>query len=160
MQKIIPFLWYETEAEEAANYYVSIFKNSKIDNVSRYADAGPLPSGTAMVVEFTLEGQEFMALNGGVPAFTGDGPAPIALFVSCESQPEVDALWDKLSEGGKKIQCGWVTDKYGIAWNIVPQGLGELLGSDDRKKANAAMQAMLNMEKLDLDALRRAYDAA
>ena len=160
MQKIVPFLWFENQAEEAATFYVSIFKNSKIDNVSYYGEAGPLPSGTAMVVEFTLEGQEFMALNGGAPPYSGEQMAPISLFVSCESQAELDRLWDKLAEGGEIIQCGWLTDKYGFAWNIVPQGLGELLGSDDRKKANAAMQAMLKMVKLDIDELRRAYDAA
>lgn len=160
MQKIVPFLWFENQAEEAATFYVSIFKNSKIDNVSYYGEAGPLPSGTAMVVEFTLEGQEFMALNGGAPPYSGEQMAPISLFVSCESQAELDRLWDELAEGGEIIQCGWLTDKYGFAWNIVPQGLGELLGSDDRKKANAAMQAMLKMVKLDIDELRRAYDAA
>jgi predicted 3-demethylubiquinone-9 3-methyltransferase (glyoxalase superfamily) len=160
MQKIVPFLWFQTEAEEAAKFYVSIFKNSKIDNVSYYGEAGPLPSGTAMVVEFQLEGQEFMALNGGDPAVTGGGQPPIALFVSCETQSEVDVLWDKLSAGGEKGQCGWLRDKYGFSWNIVPQGLVDLLGSDDEKKSQAAMRAMMKQQKLDIGEIRRAYDAA
>jgi len=155
MQKIVPFLWFENKAEEAADFYVSIFKDARIENVSRYGDAGPLPSGTVMVVEFQLEGQEFMALNGGQPA---EPSQAIALFVNCETQSEVDRLWDKLSEGGEKLQCGWLRDKYGFSWNIVPAGLSELLGSGDRPKAQNAMKAMLQMEKLDIDALRRAYE--
>lgn len=159
MSQIIPFLWFENQAEEAVNFYVSIFKNSRIDDVSRYGAAGPGPEGLAMVVEFQLNGQDFMALNGMVPTGS-EGQAPIALFVSCDTQDEVDELWDKLSAGGAKIQCGWLKDKYGIPWNIVPQGLGELLGSDDRIRAQRAMQAMLKMEKLDINELRRAYEDA
>lgn len=159
MPSITPFLWFEDQAEEAANYYVSIFKNSKIENVSRYGDAGPGPSGTAMVVEFQLDGQDFMALNGG-SSYGGasQGVSSIALFVSCETQAVVDHLWDKLSEGGEKLPCGWLKDKYGFSWNIVPQGLSDLVGGPDPEKAQRAMQAMLQMQKLDIDALRRAYD--
>lgn len=159
--QILPFLWFDAKAEEAANYYVSLFKNSRIDNVSRYGDGGPMPAGTAMVVEFTLNGQEFMALNGGESADAPQSPTKgaIALFVSCETQDEVDDLWTKLQDGGgRSMQCGWVQDKYGFAWNIVPQGLGDLLGSDDRERANRAMQAMMQMDKLDINELRRAYD--
>lgn len=157
MQKIVPFLWFNDKAEEAANFYVSIFKNSKIENVSRYTDAGPGPSGAAMVVEFQLEGQDFKALNGFQPASL-TGMPPIALFVDCETQAEVDRLWDKLSAGGEKMQCGWLRDKYGFSWNIVPAGLVDVLGGPDPVKAQRAMQAMLQMEKLDIDALRRAYE--
>ncbi len=156
MSQIIPFLWFASQAEEAANFYVSVFKNSRIDNISRYGEAGPGPEGSAMVVEFQLNGQDFMALNGSVPSGS-EGQAPIALFVSCDTQDEVDVLWDELSAGGAKLQCGWLKDKYGIPWNIVPQGLGELLGSDDRDGAQRAMQTMLEMEKLDINELRRAY---
>ncbi len=157
MSQIIPYLWFENQAEDAAKFYVALFKNSKIENISRYTDAGPMPSGTAMVVEFQLLGQDFMALNGGSPSQT-NGQPPVALFVNCDTQSEVDALWEKLSAGGQKLQCGWVVDKYGISWNIVPAGLGELLGSDDSEKQRRAMKAMLEMEKLDIDELRRAYD--
>ena len=159
MSQIIPYLWFENQAEEAANFYVSVFKNSRVDNISRYGEAGPGPEGSAMVVEFQLNGQDFMALNGMVPAGSA-GQAPIALFVSCDTQAEVDALWDELSAGGAKLQCGWLKDKFGISWNVVPQGLGELLGSDDRDRAQRAMRTMLEMKKLDIDELRRAYDGA
>jgi predicted 3-demethylubiquinone-9 3-methyltransferase (glyoxalase superfamily) len=160
MQKIRPFLWFDGTAEEAANFYVSIFKNSRITNVSHYGEAGPLAEGTAMVVEFELEGQEFMALNGGpsAPHPGGVFQGAIALYVDCETQAEVDRLWDRLSEGGQKIQCGWVTDKYGFTWNIVPQGLSNYIAGDDPEKTARAMQAMLQMEKLDIDELRRAYE--
>ena len=159
MQKITPFLWFNDQAEEAANYYVSIFKNSKIDNVSRYSEAGPGPEGAAMVVEFQLEGQEFMALNGfGDSAKAQDlQVGSVALYVDCETQAEVDHLWDKLAEGGEKLPCGWVRDKYGFAWNIVPAGLTDVIGGPDPEKAQRAMQAMLQMQKLDIDELRRAY---
>ncbi len=158
MQKIVPFLWFNDKAEEAANFYVAIFKNSKIDDVSRYGEAGPGPAGAAMVVEFQLEGQDFKALNGFQPAEAGAAMPPIALFVDCENQAEVDRLWDKLSEGGEKLQCGWLRDKYGFSWNIVPAGLSDVLGGPDPVKAQRAMKAMLQMEKLDIDALRRAYE--
>lgn len=158
MQKIVPFLWFNDNAEEAANFYVSLFKGSKIDSISRYGEAGPGPDGAAMVVEFELEGQEFMALNGFQPQ--PDASPAIALFVNCETQAEVDALWDKLAEGGQKLQCGWLRDRYGFSWNIVPAGLSDLIGGPDPVKAQRAMAAMLQMEKLDIDELRRAYDAA
>src|SRR5262249_6221141 len=131
MQKITPFLWFDKEAEEAANFYVSVFNNSKIVSVGRYGDAGPGPKGTAMSVTFELEGQRFFALNGG-PRYTFT-PA-ISLFVNCETQDEVDALWDKLCDGGKPNRCGWLTDKYGLSWQIIPSVLGNLLQSQDREK--------------------------
>ena len=160
MQKIVPFLWFENEAEEAAEFYVSLFKNSKIENVSRYGEAGPGKPGAAMVVEFELAGQEFMALNGGPSPRTGDEipQGAIALFANCETQSELDVLWDRLSEGGGKQQCGWVRDKYGFAWNIVPVGLSDYIGGDDPEGAQRAMKAMLAMEKLDINELRRAYE--
>ena len=155
MQKISPFLWFNNQAEEAMNFYVSIFKNSKILNVSRYGDAGPGPKGTVMVGTFQLEGQQFYALNGG-PAFTFT-PA-ISLYVDCESQTEIDELWDKLSAGGSVRQCGWLQDKFGISWQIVPNVLGRLLRDPDPAKSGRVMQAMLNMVKLDIAALQRAAD--
>lgn len=160
MQKIVPFLWFDGNAEEAAGFYVSIFKNSRVIGVSRYGEAGPGPAGSAMVVEFELEGQEFMALNGGQTEHGVPGPAPgsIALYVNCETQAEVDLLWEKLSEGGKKVQCGWLTDKYGFSWNIVPVGLSDCIAGPDPEKAQRAMKAMFQMQKLDIDALRRAYE--
>ena len=157
-QKISPLLWFNDAAEEAAKFYVSVFKNSKIENVSRYGDAGPGPSGAVMVVEFQLEGQDFKALNGFQDAAAGDSMAPIALYVDCETQAEVDCLWDKISEGGGKLQCGWLRDKYGFTWNIVPAGLTDLIAGPDPVKAERAMKAMLQMEKLDIDKLRAAYD--
>jgi len=160
MQSITPFIWFNDKAEEAANFYVSIFNNSRIENMSRYGEAGPLPAGTVMVVEFQLEGQDFMALNGGPTGAPPDGPTPgaVALFVNCESQAEVDRLWEKLGKDGASHRCGWVTDKYGVTWNIVPAGLSDYLGGDDPEKAQRAMQAMLQMDKLDIDELRRAYE--
>jgi predicted 3-demethylubiquinone-9 3-methyltransferase (glyoxalase superfamily) len=161
MQQIIPFLWFNDNAEEAVHYYVSIFSNSRIDRMSRYGEAGPLPAGTLMVAEFQLEGQDFMALNGGPTGSSGTGPYPgaVALFVSCDSQSEVDRLWNKMmQDGGENMHCGWVKDKYGFVWNIVPQGLGDYIGGEDPQKAQRAMQAMLKMDRLDLDELRRAYE--
>ncbi len=158
---ITPFLWFDDRAEEAARFYVSIFKNSSIDSVSYYGDAGPLPAGTAMTVEFTLDGQEFMALNGG-PSGAAHPGAPfqgsIALFVSCATQRELDALWDALLAGGRAVQCGWLVDRYGFAWNLVPQGFGDLIRDPDPARADRAMKAMLAMEKLDIEALRKAAD--
>jgi predicted 3-demethylubiquinone-9 3-methyltransferase (glyoxalase superfamily) len=153
MQKITPFLWFDDKAEEAANFYVSIFKNSKIGRVSRYGEGGPGPKGSVMSVTFTLDGEEFSALNGG-PVFSFT-PA-ISFFVDCKTQAEVDELWEKLSAGGEKGQCGWLKDKYGVSWQIVPSGLGELLGDKDPVKAKKAMQAMMQMTKLDIEAMRRA----
>ena len=144
MNKIFPFLWFDHQAEEAVTFYTSIFKNSKIGSVSRYGDAGPGPKGSVMVMEFELEGQKFTALNGG-PVFTFT-PA-ISFFVNCESQEEVDHLWEKLSEGGEKGQCGWLKDKYGLSWQIVPTILGQLMGDPDPEKAGRVTQAMLENDK-------------
>jgi predicted 3-demethylubiquinone-9 3-methyltransferase (glyoxalase superfamily) len=155
MQKITPFLWFDDKAEEAANFYVSIFKNSKIMSVSRYGEAGPGPKGSVMSMTFQLEGQDFYALNGG-PHFTFT-PA-VSLFVSCETQQEVDDLWEKLSAGGKKDRCGWLKDKYGLSWQIIPTVLGKLLQDKDAGKSKRVMQAMLQMDKIDMEALNRAYD--
>jgi predicted 3-demethylubiquinone-9 3-methyltransferase (glyoxalase superfamily) len=161
-QKIAPLLWFNDEAEEAANFYVSIFKNSKIDDVTRFGDAGPGEKGKVMMIEFQLEGQDFIALNGGA---TGDAPAShvlprggIALFVTCETQAELDHLWERLGAGGAIIQCGWLTDKFGVAWNIVPKGMGAYLGHPDPVKRERAMKAMMQMVKLDIDALRKAVE--
>lgn len=153
MQKITTFLWFDNQAEQAANFYTSIFKNSKIGKVSRYGDSGPGPKGSVMVVSFQLEGQEFTALNGG-PVFSFT-PA-ISLFVNCQSQSEVDDLWEKLSAGGKKDRCGWLKDRYGLSWQIVPTRLSELMSDPDPKKAGRVMQAMLQMNKLDIAALEAA----
>ena len=155
MQKIVPFLWFDGNADEAMNFYVSIFKNSKVVSVTRYGDAGPGKKGTVMAATFQLEGQDFYALNGGPQyKFT---PA-ISLFVNCETQQEVDALWKKLSAGGREDQCGWLQDKYGLSWQIIPTVLGKMLGDKDAKKANAAMKAMLQMKKIDIKGLQQAYD--
>jgi len=155
MQKIVPFLWFDGNAEEAVNFYVSIFKNSRVVNVTRYGDAGPGKKGTVMSCTFQLEGQDFYALNGG-PQFTFT-PA-ISLFVNCETQQEIDALWKTLSAGGREDQCGWLQDKYGLSWQIIPTALGKMLGDKDAKKAAAAMKAMLQMKKLDIKDLQQAYD--
>jgi predicted 3-demethylubiquinone-9 3-methyltransferase (glyoxalase superfamily) len=155
MQKITPFLWFDDNAEEAVNLYVSLFKDSKIESVTRYGDAGPGPKGTVMMVTFQLEGQEFMALNGG-PVFSFS-PAT-SFFVDCETQEEVDRLWDKLSEGGEQQQCGWLRDRFGVTWQIVPSILGRLTGDPDPVKSQRVVQAMLQMHKLDSAVLQRAYD--
>jgi len=151
MQKITPFLWFNDNAEEAMNFYVSIFKNSKVGTVSRYGDAGPGPKGTVMSATFQLEGQEFMALNGG-PLFSFT-PA-ISLFVNCETQEEVDELWEKLSAGGKKDRCGWLQDKFGLSWQIIPSALRGLLS--DSARSQRVMQAMLQMDKIDIKQLEAA----
>ena len=153
MQKIVTFLWYDTQAEQATNFYVSIFKNSKIGKISRYGEGGPGPKGSVMGVTFELEGQEFFALNGG-PHFKFT-PA-ISLFVNCETQEEVDELWAKLSAGGRPDRCGWLQDKYGLSWQIIPKVLGELLGNQDPQIAQRAMQAMLQMSKIDIRTLQQA----
>lgn len=153
-QRIIPFLWFDGRAEEAMNFYVSIFKNSRVVSVSRYGEAGPGPKGTVMSAIFELEGQRFHALNGG-PQFKFT-PA-ISFFVTCETQREVDNLWQKLSAGGTEDQCGWLKDKFGLSWQIIPSVLGKLLGDKDAKKANRVMQAMLKMKKIDIEQLERAY---
>jgi predicted 3-demethylubiquinone-9 3-methyltransferase (glyoxalase superfamily) len=163
MPSITPFLWFTGRAEEAANFYVKTFKNSKITGVNRYGEAGPGPAGSVMTIDFELDGQPFMGIN----APTGDPQVPsdnfsqgkIALFVSCQTQAELDQLWDKLSEGGQKLPCGWVADRYGFAWNLVPAGLRDVLGGDDEERSQRAMRAMLQMQKLDIDELRRVYNA-
>jgi len=147
MNKITPFLWFNGQAEEAANYYVSIFKNGKVLSVDRVG-------GQVMLVNFELEGQRFMALNAG-PEFKFT--EAISLFVSCESQDEVDELWEKLSAGGQKSRCGWLKDKYGLSWQIIPTALGELMGDSDPEKAQAVMQAMLKMDKIVIADLQKAH---
>ena len=157
MQKIATCLWFDGQAEEAARFYTSIFENSKMGEVQRYGDAGPGPKGTAMSVTFEIEGREFMGLNGGPQyKFT---PA-ISFFVNCRNQQEVDALWTKLLEGGTPVQCGWITDKFGVSWQIVPTILGELLQDKDPTKAARVMRAMLGMVKLDVNGLKHAYEQA
>lgn len=157
MQKIVPFLWFDGKAEEAAKFYVSIFKNSKMGTIRRYGDAGPGPKGSAMSAEFQLEGQNFIALNGG-PQFSFT-PA-ISFFVNCDTQQEVDELWEKLSAGGKPNRCGWLQDKFGLSWQIIPTALGKLMGDSDPKRAGRVMQAMLQMNKIDIDGLQRAHAEA
>jgi predicted 3-demethylubiquinone-9 3-methyltransferase (glyoxalase superfamily) len=153
MQKITPFLWFDGNAEEAANFYISIFKDSKMGKISRYGDAGPGPKGSVMSVTFQIEGQEFFALNGG-PQFKFT-PA-ISFFVNCETQQEVDELWEKLSAGGRTDRCGWLQDKFGLSWQIIPTVLGQLLGDKDPQRAKRAMQAMLQMTKIDIEKLQQA----
>ncbi len=159
MQKITPFLWFDDKAEEAVNFYISIFKNSKILSVSRYDKAGAKvsgrPEGSAMTVAFQLEGQDFTALNGG-PVFKFN--EAISFVVSCETQEEVDDLWEKLSAHKESEQCGWLKDKYGLSWQIVPTALGEMLGDKDPEKAGRVMKAMLQMKKIDIKTLKDAYD--
>ena len=157
MQKITPFLWFDGNAEDAASFYISIFKNSKMGKISRYGDAGPGPKGSAMSVTFQLEGQEFFALNGG-PQFKFT-PA-ISFFVNCETQQEVDDLWEKLSAGGRTDRCGWLQDKFGVSWQIIPTVLGQLLGDKDPQRAKRAMLAKLQMTKLDIKKLQQAADDA
>lgn len=159
MQKITPFLWYDDKAEEAVNFYVSIFKNSKIGGIARYDEAGAQaagrPKGSVMTIEFQLDGQDFVALNGG-PHFKFT--EAISFVVNCETQEEVDEFWEKLSEGGKEVQCGWLQDKYGLSWQIVPTVLSEMLKDKDPAKAKRVMEAMLQMKKIDIKALQQAYD--
>lgn len=155
MQKITTFLTFNNQAEEAVNFYVSTFRNSKILRMSRYGEGAPVPAGTVMSASFVLEGQEFMALNGG-PHFTfAEG---ISLFVNCETQEEVEELWEKLSEGGEKGSCGWLKDKYGVSWQIIPTALGQMLQDKDPQKSGNVMQTMLQMTKIDIETLRRAYE--
>jgi predicted 3-demethylubiquinone-9 3-methyltransferase (glyoxalase superfamily) len=155
MQKITTFLTFDDQAEKAVNFYISIFKNSKIVNTTRYGDLGPGPKGALMTATFQLEGQEFIALNGG-PSF--EFAQGISLFVSCETQPEVDELWEKLSEGGEKLPCGWLTDKFGVSWQIVPTVLFKMLHDEDPEKSKRVMQAMMRMSKLEIGPLKRAYE--
>lgn len=154
MQRITPFLWFDDQAEEAANFYVSIFDNSKIVGVTRYGEVGPGPKGSVMTVAFQLDGQEFIALNGG-PQFRFT--EAISFVVNCKTQEEVDELWGKLSEGGEKVECGWLKDKYGVSWQIVPTILGEMLSDPDPARSQRVMKAMLQMKKIDIDGLKKAY---
>jgi len=158
MQKITPFLWFDGQAEAAMNHYVAIFKNSRIVNVSRSGDAGrPGEKGAVFSCTFELEGQSFIALNGG-PMFKFT--EAISLFVSCETQAEVDELWERLAAGGSESRCGWLKDKFGLSWQIIPKLLGEMLGDQDRSKAARVMQAMMQMRKIDIAGLQRAYDGS
>jgi predicted 3-demethylubiquinone-9 3-methyltransferase (glyoxalase superfamily) len=153
MNTITPCLWFDTEGEDAANFYTSVFPNSKIVDVARYGEAGPRAAGTVMTVSFELDGQKFVALNGG-PDFSFN--EAISFQVSCETQAEVDAYWGKLSEGGEEGPCGWLKDKFGLSWQIIPTALPRLLGDRDREKSQRVMQAMLSMKKIEVDALERA----
>jgi predicted 3-demethylubiquinone-9 3-methyltransferase (glyoxalase superfamily) len=155
MQKITPFLWFDNNAEEAANFYVSIFENSKILNVARYGDAGPGPKGSVMIVDFEIGGEKFIALNGG-PQFKFT--EAVSFVVNCETQEEIDYFWEKLSAGGEKVECGWVKDKYGLSWQVVPTILGELMGGNEPERSNRVMQAILQMQKLEIEPLKRAYE--
>lgn len=155
MQKITPFLWFDHQAEEAVDFYVSIFKNSQIDSIARYGQDGPGPEGSVMTIAFQLEGQDFVALNGG-PVFTFT-PA-VSFYVACQSQEEVDYFWEKLSAGGVQDQCGWLKDRYGLSWQIVPTALVEMLQDPDPEKARRVMGAMLQMSKIVIADLRLAYD--
>jgi predicted 3-demethylubiquinone-9 3-methyltransferase (glyoxalase superfamily) len=157
-QKIVTFLWFDANAEEAARFYVSIFKDAKITDVTRYGDTGPGPEGSVMTIAFQLEGQEFVGLNGG-PHFKFT--EAISLVVKCESQAEVDALWSKLTaDGGQEVECGWLKDKFGLSWQIVPTAFFDMVKDPDRAKANRAMAAMMKMKKLDLARLDKAYRGA
>ena len=155
MQTITPFLWFDGKAEEAMNFYVSVFKNSKVLSVTRYGESGPGPKGTVMSATFQLECQEFYALNGG-PQFSFT-PA-ISFFVNCETQQEVDELWERLSAGGTKERCGWLKDKYGLSWQVIPSVLGRMLQDKDAERSKRVMQAMLQMDKIDIKRLQQAYD--
>ena len=156
MQKVSPFLWFDGQAEEAASFYTSLFKNSRVIHVTRHGEGGPAPKGTAMSVTFELDGHEYMALNGG-PHFKFT-PA-ISLFVKCETQEEVDRYWNALcADGGKPERCGWLTDRFGLSWQIIPNALGQLLQDPDRAKAGRVMQAMLKMGKIEIAGLRQAYE--
>jgi predicted 3-demethylubiquinone-9 3-methyltransferase (glyoxalase superfamily) len=155
MPKITPFLWFDDKAEEAMNFYVSIFKNSKVLSVARYGEVGPGPKGSVMTATFRLDGQEFIALNAG-PRFKFT--EAISFVVKCETQAEVDKFWDRLSEGGEKSRCGWLKNKYGLSWQVVPTALNKLYEAKVPEKSNRVMQAMLQMDKLDIKTLQQAYD--
>ncbi len=154
MQKIVPCLWFDGNAEEAIGFYASIFKNSKVVDVSYYGEGAPFPAGTVLAATFQLEGQEFMAINGG-PEFPFT--EAVSLYVKCKDQEEVDELWEKLLQGGEESQCGWLKDKYGLSWQIIPTILGELLGDKDAARAQRVMQAMLKMKKIEIKELQEAY---
>ncbi len=156
MQKIIPFMWFDSNAEEAVHFYISLFKNSKVLDVSRYGEGGPGPAGQVFVMSFELDGHEYKALNGG-PVFKFT--EAISFFVNCETQDEVDDLWEKLSAGGEKGRCGWLKDKFGMSWQVVPTSLGEVMSDPDPVKAQRVVQALMQMSKIDLKALENARDA-
>jgi len=153
IQKITPFLWFDNQAEEAMNFYVSIFKDSKVLSISRYGEGAPVPAGTVMTASFQIEGQQFTALNGG-PLFSFT-PA-ISFVIDCKTQEEVDHYWEKLTEGGEEVQCGWLKDKFGVSWQVVPEALGRLLNNPDPNKAQQVMQAMFAMKKIDISQLEEA----
>jgi predicted 3-demethylubiquinone-9 3-methyltransferase (glyoxalase superfamily) len=153
MKKITPFLWFDDKAEEAANFYISLFKNSKIEEVSRYGKGASYPEGTAFIVNFVLDGQALMAINAG-PEFPFT--EAISFYVDCENQEEVDRLWEKLTDGGEEVQCGWLKDRYGLVWQIIPSALPELLNDKDVDKAERVRKAMLKMKKIDIEELRKA----
>jgi predicted 3-demethylubiquinone-9 3-methyltransferase (glyoxalase superfamily) len=155
MPRITPNLWFDTESEEAAEFYFSVFPNSKITNVSYYNDAGPRPAGTVLTVDFVLDGQEFTAINGG-PQFKFD--EAISFMITCKDQKEIDYYWDKLSEGGEEGQCGWLKDKFGLSWQVVPDGMADIMSDPDSERAHRSMQAMLGMRKIDVAALKAAAD--
>ena len=155
MPKITPNLWFDLESEEAAKFYCSVFPNSKIKQISYYGDAGPRPAGTVLTVEFVLDGQEFIAINGG-PEFTFD--EAVSFLVACKDQKEIDYYWDKLSEGGEEGPCGWLKDKYGLSWQVAPDDMGDLLGDPKNEAGQRAMKAMLGMKKIDVAALHAARD--
>jgi predicted 3-demethylubiquinone-9 3-methyltransferase (glyoxalase superfamily) len=157
MQKITPFLWFDNQAEEAANYYVSVFRDSKIKSATRYGDAGPGPKGSVMTVEFELDGNEFVALNGG-PHYKIT-PA-VSFVVNCKDQADVDYYWEKLTAGGTPVQCGWLTDRFGVSWQVVPEDLGELMSDPDPKAAGRVARALMTMNKIDIGRLRQALTAA
>jgi predicted 3-demethylubiquinone-9 3-methyltransferase (glyoxalase superfamily) len=154
-QKIVPNLWFDTQAEEAANFYVSVFKSSRILNVSHYTEAGPREPGLVMTVEFELDGQRFVGINGG-PEFTFD--EAVSFQIDCEDQDEIDYYWKTLSEGGEEGPCGWLKDRFGLSWQVVPKGIDELFNDPDPQRASRAMKAMLGMGKLDIAALKAAAD--
>lgn len=157
MQKVKPFLWFASQAEEAMNFYTTVFKDAKPGNVMRYGEAGPLPEGTVLSASFEIAGMEFIALNGGEPIpFT----SAISFLIGCETQEEVDHLWFALSEGGETQRCGWLKDKFGVTWQVVPSVLGDMLGDDDEEKSARVMRAMLEMDRLDIARLQEAYDGA
>jgi predicted 3-demethylubiquinone-9 3-methyltransferase (glyoxalase superfamily) len=154
-QKIIPNLWFDTEAEDAASFYTAVFENSRIVNTTHYTDAGPREAGTVMTVEFELDGQRFVAINGG-PEFHFD--EAVSFEIICETQEEIDHYWERLTDGGEESQCGWCKDRFGLSWQVVPTGMEELFADPDKTRAERAMRAMLGMRKIDIEALRNAAD--
>ena len=157
MQKITPFLWFDTQAEEAAHFYVSVFPNSRILATTRYGEAGPGPAGSVMTVSFALDGQEFTALNGG-PVFKFN--EAISLVVNCDDQGEIDRMWESLTDGGREVECGWLTDRYGVSWQVIPAALKTMLQDPDAARVQRVMQALMTMKKIDLAALQEAYGQA